>query len=147
MSVRDTVAKSYLASNLSPEQIDEIAALAHTQQFADGDPIVRANDDNTDLFIIESGAASIEVVEGEIIAHAGPGSLIGEVALLDCKPRSATVCALGDCQCVVISAPKLQDYMTKNLTAEAIILRNIAKTLCSRLRQANQQIETLLQVG
>ncbi|HRJ28092.1 MAG TPA: cyclic nucleotide-binding domain-containing protein [Fimbriimonadaceae bacterium] len=145
MSIRETVARSYLAQNLSDEQVDAIAALAHEVQFFDGDPIIRTDEESTDLFLIRSGAASVEVVEGEIIAHAGPGMIMGEVALLDEKPRSATVRALGDCECVVIPSPRLREYLDAHPAVERIVLRNIAKTLCARLRQANHQIETLLQ--
>jgi CRP/FNR family transcriptional regulator len=47
---------------------------------------------------VESGAASVEV-HGEEVGILGPGDSFGEVALIDRRPRTATVTATTDLRC------------------------------------------------
>jgi CRP-like cAMP-binding protein len=47
------------------------------------------------FFVVESGEASVEI-HGEEIATLGPGATFGEIALIDRRPRTATVTALSD---------------------------------------------------
>jgi CRP-like cAMP-binding protein len=47
------------------------------------------------FFVVESGEASVEV-QGEEVATLGPGAAFGEIALIDRRPRTATVTAISD---------------------------------------------------
>ena len=47
------------------------------------------------FFVVESGELSVEV-HGEEVASIGPGGSFGEIALIDRRPRTATVTALSD---------------------------------------------------
>lgn len=47
------------------------------------------------FFVVESGEASVEV-QGEEVATLGPGAAFGEIALIDRRPRTATVTARSD---------------------------------------------------
>jgi CRP/FNR family transcriptional regulator len=45
------------------------------------------------FFVVESGEASVEV-HGEQVGTLGPGSAFGEIALIDRRPRTASVTAV-----------------------------------------------------
>lgn len=47
------------------------------------------------FFVVESGEATVEV-HGEEVGQLGPGSAFGEIALIDRRPRTATVTARTD---------------------------------------------------
>ena len=47
------------------------------------------------FFVVESGELSVEV-HGEAVSTIGPGSSFGEIALIDRRPRTATVTAASD---------------------------------------------------
>ena len=47
------------------------------------------------FFVVESGELSVEV-HGESVSTMGPGSSFGEIALIDRRPRTATVTAATD---------------------------------------------------
>ena len=47
------------------------------------------------FFVVESGELSVEV-HGEPVSTMGPGSAFGEIALIDRRPRTATVTAVSD---------------------------------------------------
>jgi len=57
-----------------------------------GSVVVDQGDPGTDCFVIVQGQASV-YVRGEHVACSGPGSMVGEMALVDHRPRSATVVA------------------------------------------------------
>ena len=47
------------------------------------------------FFVVESGEASVEV-QGRDVGKLGPGDAFGEIALIDRRPRTATVKAISD---------------------------------------------------
>ena len=55
-----------------------------------GHVVVDQGDPGTHCFVIISGVASV-YVRGEHVAALGPGSMVGEMALVDHRPRTATV--------------------------------------------------------
>lgn len=140
----DVIRVSYLAQGLSDEDVDKIVEIARELHFSNGQYVVRADDDNHDLYIVLEGVTSIETPSGEVIAKVGAGRLIGEVALIDDKPRSATVVSLGRSRLAALPAEDLRRVMAERPTMAVGILTNIARTLSERLRQANLQIESLL---
>jgi signal transduction histidine kinase len=64
------------------------------------------------------------------------GDFFGEMALIDLRPRSASVVALGECEVVSIPA----DYFENLIHRETQILINIAKALSERLRVSNEKL-------
>lgn len=57
-----------------------------------------------EAFVIQSGQAEV-TVSGARVATIGPGSLVGEMAIIDRRPRSATVTALTDMELLRFDAP------------------------------------------
>lgn len=66
--------------------------------YEDGETVFREGDPGTHLYLICSGAVRIRK-EGElvstIVAELGPGEMFGESAIIEHRPRSATVTAVG----------------------------------------------------
>ena len=97
-----TLRYNYVFRGLSRDVIAGIAALADMRYYRGGDVIVRQYDRNSDLIILLDGSARIKSVDEETIAEFGPGSIVGEIALIDEEPRSATVTAVGDVKAAII---------------------------------------------
>jgi CRP-like cAMP-binding protein len=57
-----------------------------------GSVVVDQGDPGTDCYVILDGTASV-YVRGDHVASSGPGSMVGEMALVDHRPRTATVVA------------------------------------------------------
>lgn len=94
--------------------------------------------------IVLDGAARIVTTSGEPIADLAPGSVVGEISLLDDAPRSATVVSVRNTTVAVIPSDKLRDLMQEEPHIELVILRNLSKVLCSHVRLANVQLEGLM---
>jgi CRP/FNR family transcriptional regulator, cyclic AMP receptor protein len=81
----------------SQEELRRVGELSDEVSVAAGSVLVDQGDPGTHCFVITSGSASV-YVRGEHVATSGPGSMIGEMALVDHRPRTATVVADSDLQ-------------------------------------------------
>jgi CRP-like cAMP-binding protein len=143
MNITEAIQMS-LGKGLTNDQVAAIAELATTRTFMGGDTIVRQFDRNSDLIVILEGSAIVKSFQGEKIAEVGPGSSVGEISLIDDQPRSATVHSSHGTTAALIPSDQLRGLMEADTDLEARILRNICRTLCSRLRVATIQLDGLM---
>src|SRR5580658_1128932 len=81
--------KNYLVVGLSDEDIRRVAELSEFRVVAGGTEIVKLGDKNPDLFVIIDGSAIVYAKGGVVLGERGPGSVVGEITLVDNQPRSA----------------------------------------------------------
>lgn len=84
-----------LFSDLADKDLESLADEFNERRFAAGDKIALEGEGGLMFFVVESGEASVEV-QGEEVATLGPGAAFGEIALIDRRPRTATVTAISD---------------------------------------------------
>lgn len=137
----DALKRTYLMSGCNDEQVKKIETIANLHTFEGGDTIIRQFSKDSDLLIVIDGQVRINTFSGEKIAEAGPGSVIGEMSLIDDKPRSATVVSMGRSRVAVIPSAKLWDLMKEDANLARIVLLNLARILSTRLRAANIQLD------
>lgn len=81
-----------LFAEVPDEQLRKIAPFAETDEFAEGQVVVKEGGYSNHFFAIEEGTAKVER-NGEQIGELGPGDVFGEQGLLEKQERSATVTA------------------------------------------------------
>jgi CRP/FNR family cyclic AMP-dependent transcriptional regulator len=83
-------------------------------------------------------AVSVASANGEqrILALLGAGELVGEIAMIDGRPRSATVQALRDCELTFVSRAAFTEVMNRHPELH----RDIVMTLAARLRQSDEDM-------
>jgi len=81
-----------LFAEVPDEQLRKIAPFAETDEFAEGQVVVKEGGYSNHFFAIEEGTAKVER-DGEQIGELGPGDHFGEQGLLEKQERSATVIA------------------------------------------------------
>ncbi len=79
-------------SHLSAEEAKRLAAFATETSVAEGQILMKQGDYSTELIAIEEGTADV-IKDGEKLASLKEGDLIGEMGLLERKPRNADVIA------------------------------------------------------
>jgi CRP-like cAMP-binding protein len=79
-------------SELSPEEAKRLAAFATETSAAEGQMLMKEGDYSVELIAIEEGTADV-LQHGKRIAELKAGDLIGEMGLLERKPRTADVIA------------------------------------------------------
>lgn len=138
------LADTYLLKGANFGDIDEIRAVSDVRDLGPGEPIMTIDDESQDVMVLVSGRARVETKDGSSIDELRGGSMIGEIAFLDGKKRTANVFTFGECKVFVIPGTKLKEIMRKSPALETVIYRNAALALCQRLRDSNQQIESLM---
>jgi diguanylate cyclase len=100
-----------------------------------GEIIFAEDDAPTTAFLIESGRVIITTMQhGEIrnLGELGPGSLLGEMAVIDSAPRSASARALTDC----ILTPIDRNQFAERLAAADPVVRALLMSQLTRYRSA-----------
>ena len=115
------------------------------RDLAPGTVLFREGDTGAEMFVIQSGQVRISkrVANGDkVLATLGPGEFLGEMAILNAKPRvaTATVSDDGPAKVLVIDAARFEQMIANN---REITLRLIKK-LASRLDSADALIEILM---
>ena len=81
-----------LFSDLDEKDLRSLAEEFSERRFSAGEKISQEGEGGLMFFVVESGEASVDV-RGEKVGKLGPGSAFGEIALIDRRPRTATVIA------------------------------------------------------
>ena len=79
-------------SDLSDEEAKRLAAFATETSAAEGQMLMKEGDYSVELIAIEEGTADV-IQGGRTIASLASGDLIGEMGLLERRPRNADVIA------------------------------------------------------
>ena len=130
------------------DSMDLAAIKSHLQRtsYQQGDIIFREGDPGEEVFIVTKGTASafLQSPNSAIrLATFAPGTVFGELAILDAGPRSATVVADEDLVCLVLTMSKYTALMEKHPSVAMRILAAIGRELSGRLRTANRTIHQL----
>jgi pyruvate,water dikinase len=117
-----------LFSDLAGPDRDAIARLFTQRVFAAGETVTKEGSEAAAFFLIESGTATV-TVGGEFRRSLGPGDHFGEIALIDGRPRSATVSADGELVCQGITLWDFQPLVQRNPTMAWTLLQTLAGML------------------
>ena len=120
-----------LASLLANAKPVKLAA--HEILFSDGDPgdgCYRVNEGLLKVSIASPTGAE------RILAILGPGSIVGDMAMIDRRPRSASVSALRDCKLSFVSRAAFETLVAK----QPEIYKYLFVLIAERLRKADQLV-------
>ena len=113
------------------------------KEFKRGHVLFREGEPGKEMYVIQAGKVNItkKVRDTEkILATLGAGEFLGEMAILNNKPRSAGAVMAEDGKLLVID-PKTFEAMIRGNVEIAV---RLIKKLSDRLQEADQQIENLL---
>jgi CRP-like cAMP-binding protein len=113
------------------------------REYRAGDVLFREGEHGEDMYVIQSGLVQILKRMGHDerpLATLGRGEFLGEMAILNGKPRTATAVVLEDARCLVIDAATLEQMISNN----AEIALRLVKKLARRLDSADEMIHILL---
>ena len=91
--------------------------------------------------LVQNEVASAD--DSMVMSIIGPGSIIGEMGVLDGEPRSATCTATTDLTAALLSRKALLKIINGNPPVAARLMLAISKRLSDRLREANRKIKLL----
>lgn len=136
-----------LFRSLDDGEIGELLRAITPLEVAAGHTLFREGDASDAAYAIEQGHVEIVAASdaGEVfVAELGPGDVLGELALLDGAPRSATARAKTRVTLFRIDQREF-DFLRRNLRPAAYkIIRTISLTLCERLRETNTRLRSMM---
>ena len=125
-------------ANHSAEDLDLLAYAGALRGFARGDVLMCEGDEGDAAYLLLSGALRV-TREGSsaTVATLEPGALVGQLALLDRAPRSATVSAVDDCSALELNANVFANLVNASSPLALRFQRDIATVAARHLRTAN----------
>jgi CRP/FNR family transcriptional regulator, cyclic AMP receptor protein len=130
------------ATNLLSDLPDRLSAglLDHAipKHLAADEVLFLAGDPGDGFYRLDDGLLKVSITSAtgaeRILAILGPGSIVGDLAIIDGLPRSASVSALRDCKLRFVSRKAFETFAGK----QPEIYHYLTKILASRLRDTDQ---------
>lgn len=130
-------------SGLDSASLTQLAAAVTRRTWQSGATIFLRGDTETHLLALLDGRVrlSLGTPQGKelVIRHLGAGEILGEMALLDGRPRSADATAVGQVTALVLHSDRFHQIAATN---PAVPLA-LARYLCGLLRDTNTQMESI----
>jgi CRP-like cAMP-binding protein len=117
MEIEDLLKETQLFHNLQQSEIELIVRSTRLVTYEAGRTIIREGRVGTAFFVIVSGR--VEVVKDMdgpnplVLATSGPGDFFGEIATVKHLPRSASVRALQDTECLIIWRADFEAFISR----------------------------------
>lgn len=137
---------------LSHDVLDKLARIAHEEEYGADHVLFEEGDEGDSLFFVIEGSAVIQKRLSTTpplykdVAVSEEGDIIGEMALFDGKPRSATVRARTPMYVLRIYRQEFEGFLKEDSISTAAILGELLSLQIGRLREAHQHNATLYQI-
>jgi len=134
--------------DLSEEQLDIIRTHMHSQHFKAKDVVFKEGDDGDKIYFLLSGAVSILAkLSGNShkrrLATFGEGVFFGDMAILEGKPRSATVRADSETETLFMTVDEFNLLVKNKPNLASKMLLGMTRELSYRLRLTTIEVRTL----
>ena len=136
---------------LSQADALEVVACMRPHRLSAGTVLMRQGEHGGDesMALILSGEVTVEsesASEGLVVSVLGPGSLIGELGLIDQAARSATCTAASDLALAVLTREAFEQLMTAHPDVATRLLLAISQRVAGHLRETNRKLLALTRV-
>src|SRR5918999_3829336 len=144
--------KAFLAATpffggLSDASLALLVSMLVERRFDAGDTVVTEGAPGHSMFIVHSGELVVNKFgeSGRVIRMSDlkPGDFFGEMTLIEMQNRSATVVARSPTVLYELTARDLYTYYKADIYAYVMVMQNINRELCRRLRGADSRIAEL----
>ncbi len=130
-------------SDLPNEIASELFASASLRQLEAGDTLFQTGDKGDGCYRLDKGLLKVSLISAQvrerIIAMITPGAVVGDLAVIDGLPRSASVHALTNCELRFLSRGAFERIAQEHPEIHQYLVRMLA----ARLRQADDIIASL----
>jgi uncharacterized protein (TIGR00369 family) len=128
---RSTILRALpIFASSSPDELARVDSIVDEIEVEPGEIVLRENEEGRESFIIVSGSADVTLA-GVTLTTLGPGDFFGEMAVLEGKPRTATVTARTAMHLLVVDGG---DFET--LLEQPGVAAHMLRTIVARLRHA-----------
>jgi CRP/FNR family transcriptional regulator, cyclic AMP receptor protein len=152
MAVSSPDLKAFLVATpffggLSDASLELLISMLVERRFDVGATVVAEGEPGRSMYVVHSGELAVRKLgeSGRVfpMARLGPGDFFGEMTLIDVQNRSATVVAESPAVLYELAARSLYACYKADINAYVMVVQNINRELCRRLRRADKRIAEL----
>ena len=139
---------------LSAADAREVVSYMRPERIKAGEVVIREGESTRNDFmaLVLDGEVTVEnsvaaAHDSMVVSILGPGSLIGEMGIIDGGPRSATCTASTDLALAVLKREALTRLMDTHPSVAARLLLAMSKRIADHLRETNRKLMTFAQVS
>ncbi|KAB1069907.1 Crp/Fnr family transcriptional regulator [Methylobacterium planeticum] len=133
---------------LSDTSLERLIAMLVERRFEAGDTVMTEGEAGRSMYIVRSGTLLVSKLgaTGCLIDmnRLGPGDFFGEMTLIEVQNRSATLVAESPISLYELTARNLYTFYKADIYAYAMVMQNINREICRRLRRADNRIAELI---
>ena len=142
-SIPEQLARAAFLDGASSELVEELAARTTIVDVGKDECIIAKGDLGSRMYFISSG--KVRVHDGDVVlAHLGPGEVIGEMGLLDPEVRTASVSAECDTKIIALERDDFYAGLERHPEAFRVVIRSILRRERTLVRDVTQRTERLL---
>lgn len=124
-----------LFTEIPGQELARVAQVSEELELAEGAEVMREGELGDSLYLVLEGQVRV-TKGGREVAVLGPRECVGELALLDSEPRSATVYTVGPTRLLKLEREAFYELMNDHLE----ITRGVIKVLTRRLRETTAEV-------
>ena len=133
-----------LFAELRTPELEKIAGIVRFESFPAGAKVFSEGDAGAAMYLVKSGKVRISKTPPgcgeEALAILGPGSVFGEMAVLDGGKRSADVLVMDTAELLVIERRQFAQLLFEDKELAYYVLSAIVQTLAGRLREMDEKL-------
>ena len=141
---RQLLSRNAVFGALGPAEIDRVLALGRERRVDDGQVLFRKGEPGSSMMAVLRGRVRIGAYSEDgrevILNIIEPGGVVGELALLDGRERSADAAAMGDGALLVIERRDFLPFLERNPKIALCLL----EVLCERVRRTSAMVEDIV---
>ena len=128
----------FLAS-LTDEERSALRAAGRVRRFSKGEAIFHEGDDPGGVVAVLTGTVKVSVIgvggREVVLRFPGPGELVGELAAVGDRPRTATVTAVDDVEAIAVRATDFRRFVLEHPRVAPLVFEHVAALLAEADRQ------------
>ncbi len=142
--LREFLSRTPFFGGLDAHQLDRVASMLKAKDVARGTVIFTEGEQGRSMYVVESGELVARQAGGQgrdvKLMRMRAGDFFGETTLIEMQPRPFTVLAETDARLHELTNMDLYNLYKQDVNAYVMVLQNINRELCRRLRGASNRL-------
>jgi CRP/FNR family transcriptional regulator, cyclic AMP receptor protein len=138
---------------LSHQEARAVVAYMRPRKIPEGTTFIREGDtqDTGFMLLVLDGEVTVAAIVVSrtapiTVTVLGPGSLIGEMGLLDGSPRSASCIAMSNLRCAMLTREGLNQLLYDDARTAAKLMMAISLGIANRMRESQEKLKLYAQL-
>lgn len=132
-------------AGISGQDLSELRKVLKLREFEAGEALAREGDPGDRMWLLAKGSVSVRLDVDDHrgsrrIASLGRGTVVGEMALIEGKPRSASIVADEHVACYELRSEDFDMLLRDKPVIATGLMRNTARELARRLRRTSEDL-------